>query len=423
MAKKAAITPKKNDLVEHMVEFTRLRNIDRAVLMGVLEDVFRAMIKKKYGSDENYNVIVNVEKGDLQVFRERHVVPDYAVEDENYQIALSDALELDPDYEIEDDVAEEVDFKEFGLRQIMSAKQLLAQKIKELEKTAVANHYQEMMGEIIVGEVYQLWRNEILVLHEENELSLPRKEQIEKDHFKKGDTIRAVVLRVDTMKNGNPKVIISRAAPEFLARLFEREVPEIYDGAIEIKKIVREPGEKAKVAVESFDDRIDPVGACVGMRGSRIHGIVRELKNENIDVINYSPNPAIYVQRALTPARPIRVDVYEEERKAVVIVSRDDISKAIGKDGQNVRLATRLTGYQIDVHRESEQIEEGDIDLEEFIPEIPEWIVDELKSIGCDTAMNLMELEPEELERRTDLELAYIYEVIRIVKQELEHEE
>jgi N utilization substance protein A len=423
MARKAAVPvmDTKTDLVERLGEFSNFKNIDRATLMSVLEDIFRSMIRKRYGTDENFNVIINVERGDIQAFRERKIVEDGAVEDESVHIALSDALKIDEDYEVGDDVAEEVSFNDFGRRQVMAAKQLLAQRIKELEKNLVFDHYKELIGEIIIGEVYQVWRNEILVMHDNNELILPKQEQIPKDKYKKGDTIRAVVLDVE-MRNGTPRVIISRSSPKFLERYFEMEVPEIDDGLITIKGIVRDPGERAKVAVESYDDRIDPVGACVGMRGSRIHGIVRELRNENIDVINFSPNSQIYIQRALSPARVSSMVVDEARKHASVYLKPDQISLAIGKGGQNVKLASKLTGYELDIFREAtadEQVEE-DVDLDEFTDEIEEWVIEELKGIGLDTAKSVLRLSVEELERRTSLEREVIEELLAILRKEFE---
>lgn len=416
---KVPVVDQKSDLIESLGEFSRFKNIDRATLMSVLEEVIRAMIRRKYGTDDNFNLIVNVDKGDIQVFRERLIVEDHEIQDENTQITLSEALTIDEDYEVGDDVAEVVSLDEFGLRAILSAKQLLAQKIKELEKTLITSHYQELVGEIIVGEVYQIWRNEILVIHEDNELILPKGEQIPKDRYKKGDTIRAVILDV-VNRNGTPRVIISRASPLFLQRLFEMEVPEIYDGLITIRGIVRDPGERAKVAVESYDERIDPVGACVGMRGSRIHGIVRELRNENIDVINYTSNIQLYITRALSPAKISNIVLDENNKQASVYLKADQVSLAIGKGGQNVKLASKLTGYELDIFREADVAEEEDVELDEFSDEIDEWILDALKGIGCDSAKDVLRLSNEELERRTDLELEVIVEVKRILQQEFE---
>ncbi|MFO0485792.1 MAG: transcription termination factor NusA [Sphingobacteriia bacterium] len=416
---KTPVVDQRSDLVESLGEFSRFKNIDRATLMSVLEEVIRAMIRRKYGTDENFNLIVNVDKGDIQVFRERLIVEDTDIEDENTQITLSEALAIDEDYEVGDEVAEVVSLAEFGLRTILSAKQLLAQKIKELEKSLITSHYQELIGEIVVGEVYQIWRNEILVIHEDNELILPKAEQIPKDRYKKGDTIRAVILDV-VSRNGTPRVIISRASPTFLERLFEMEVSEIYDGLINIKGIVRDPGERAKVAVESYDERIDPVGACVGMRGSRIHGIVRELRNENIDVINFSNNAQLYITRALSPAKISNIVLDDSIKQASVYLKADQVSLAIGKGGQNVKLASKLTGYELDIFREADPAEEEDVELDEFSDEIDPWILDALKAIGCDSARDVLRLENEVLERRTDLEAEVIVELKRILQQEFE---
>lgn len=408
----------KVDLVESFLEFSRFKNMDRATLMSVLEEVFRTMIKKKYGTDENFEVIVNVDKGDIQAFREREIVEDGEVEDDTRQIPLSEALKVDEDYSVGDMHAEEVNFIDFGRKMVQTAKQTLTQRVRDLEKTNVFEQYKEIIGEIIVGEVYQVWRNEIMVIHEGNELLLPKNEQIPKDKFRKGDTIRAVVLNVE-LKNGNPAIIISRAAPLFLEKLFEQEVPEIYDGLITIRGIVREPGERAKVAVESYDDRIDPVGACVGMKGSRIHGIVRELRNENIDVINYTSNELLYIQRALSPSKISSIKLDEENKRAQVFLKPDQVSLAIGKSGQNIKLASRLTGYSIDVFRELEPDEE-DVDLDEFTDEIEQWVIDELKAIGLDTAKSVLDLSIDELEKRTDLDRETIEDVLRILRSEFE---
>jgi N utilization substance protein A len=417
MAKKKVAEPKV-DLVEAFSEFSRFKNIDRATLMGVLEDVFRTMIRKEYGSDENFEIIVNVDKGDIQGFRERIIVEDTELEDEARQIPLSEALKLDPDYEVGDPLAEEINFVNFGRKIVQTAKQTLTQRIRDLEKASVIKQYQDMEGEIIVGEVYQIWRNEILVLHEGNELVLSKGEQIPKDRFRKGDTIRAVILTVD-MKNNNPQILISRASPLFLEKLFEQEVPEIFDGLITIRGIVREPGERAKVAVESYDDRIDPVGACVGMKGSRIHGIVRELRNENIDVISYTSNELLYIQRALSPAKISSIRLDEDGKAAQVYLKPDQISLAIGKNGLNIKLASKLTGYHIDVFREIDPTEE-DVDLEEFADEIEDWVLVEFKRVGFDTAKSVLELSPEELVRRTDLDKETIDEVLGVLNAEFE---
>ncbi|MEZ4828266.1 MAG: transcription termination factor NusA [Bacteroidia bacterium] len=415
------VVDQKINLVDAFTEFSRFKNIDRATLMGVLEEVFRTMIRKEYGSDENFEIIVNVDKGDIQGFRERIVVEDFELEDETQQIPLSEALRIDPDYEVGDDLAEEINFFSFGRKIIQTAKQTLTQKIRDLEKATVVEQYEELQGTIIVGEVYQVWRNEILILHEGNELTLPRTEQIPKDRFRKGDTLRAVILEV-TMKNNNPRIIISRSSPLFLEKLFEQEVPEIFDGLINIRGIIREPGERAKVAVESYDDRIDPVGACVGMKGSRIHGIVRELRNENIDVISYTSNDVLYIQRSLSPAKISSIKLDEVTRTAQVFLKPDQISLAIGKNGLNIKLAGKLTGYQIDVYREIDPDEE-DIDLDEFNDEIEQWVIEELKRIGCDTAMSVLDLSREELARRSDLDEETIVHVLKVLRAEFDEED
>lgn len=422
MAKKEVpvAVDQKHDLIESLSEFSRFKSIDRATLMSVLEDVFRSMIRKKYGTDENFDIIVNVDKGDLQAYRQRVVVEDSDVEDESRQVSLSEALTIDPDIEVDEEIAEVIQFEEFARRQVLAAKQLLAQRIKELEKTLIHDHYKDMIGEIVVGEVYQIWKNEILIMHEDNELAMPKSEQIPKDRFKKGETVRAAVVSVE-MKNGNPRVVVSRSAPVFLERLFEREVPEIYDGTITIRNIVRDPGERAKVAVESYDERIDPVGACVGMRGARIYGIVRELRNENIDVINYSNNPQIYITRALSPAKISSIEINEAAKEASVFLKPDQVSLAIGKGGQNVKLASKLTGYELNIFRESDPTEhEEDVDLDEFGDEIDQNIIEALKNIGCDTAKSVLRLSVEELERRTNLDREALEDVIQILNQEFE---
>ena len=415
---KRKVEDTKSNLVESFAEFARFKNIDRATLMSVLEEVFRTMIRKKYGSDENFDVIINVDKGDIQAFREREIVEDGEVEDEATQISLSEALTVDEDVEVGEQMADEINFVDFGRKMVQTAKQTLTQKVRDLEKQVIFEKYKELIGEIIVGEVYQIWRNEIMVIHEGNELLLPKNEQIPKDRFRKGDTIRAVITDTE-LRNGNPHCIISRASGLFLEKLFEQEVPEIYDGLITIKGIVREPGERAKVAVESYDDRIDPVGACVGMKGSRIHGIVRELRNENIDVINYTSNDLLYIQRALSPAKISSIKLDEELKKAQVFLKPDQVSLAIGKSGQNIKLASRLTGYEIDVFREMEHDEE-DVDLDEFTDEIDEWVINALKATGCDTAKSVLELSVDDLERRTDLDRETIEEVVAILAAEFE---
>ena len=406
------------NLVETFPEFKEFKNIDRETMMRILEDVFKHMLEKRFGSSENFEIIVNIDRGDLEIWRNRQIVDDGAVEDENTQIALSDAIKIEPDFEVGEDVSEELKLVDFGRREILSIRQNLVAKIMEYEKDSIYRKYMEKVGEIITGEVYQVWKKEILVLDDEGyELSLPKQEQIPSDFYRKGDTIRAVVARVE-MKNNTPSIVISRTSPVFLERLFESEVPEIYDGLITIKKIVRVPGERAKVAVESYDDRIDPVGACVGMKGSRIHGIVRELKNENIDVINFTNNSTLFIQRALSPAKISSIHLDEPNKKAEVYMKPDQVSLAIGKGGYNIKLAGKLTGYEIDVYRED--IDSEDVDIQEFSDEIDQWIIDELKTIGCDTAKSVLELEVKELVKRTDLEEETIKEVIRILKAEFE---
>jgi N utilization substance protein A len=406
------------NLVETFSEFKEFKNIDRETMMRILEDVFKHMLEKRFGSSENFKVIVNIDRGDLEIWRNRTIVDDGAVEDENTQIALSDAVKIEPDFEVGEDVSEELKLLDFGRREILSIRQNLVAKIMEYEKDSIYRKYMEKVGEIITGEVYQVWKKEILILDDEGyELSLPKQEQIPSDFYRKGDTIRAVVARVE-MKNNTPAIVISRTSPVFLERLFESEVPEIFDGLITIKKIVRVPGERAKVAVESYDDRIDPVGACVGMKGSRIHGIVRELKNENIDVINYTTNSTLFIQRALSPAKISSIHLDEVNKKAEVYMKPDQVSLAIGKGGYNIKLAGKLTGYEIDVYRED--IDSEDVDIQEFSDEIDQWIIDELKTIGCDTAKSVLELEVKELVKRTDLEEETIKEVIRILKAEFE---
>lgn len=411
------------NLIESFSEFKSLKNIDRVTMMRVLEDIFRNTLEKQYGTDENFDIIINIDKGDLEIWRNREIVPDGEVEDENLQISLSDAQKIEADYEVGEEVTDEVKMEDFGRRSILSLRQNLASRILDLEKSGIYNRYKDRIGEIITGEVYQVWKREILVIDEnDTELILPREDQIPSDFFRKGDTIRAVVAKVD-MKNNNPVIFISRTSPIFLERLFELEVPEIFDGLITIKKIVRTPGQRAKVAVQSYDERIDPVGACVGMKGSRIHGIVRELRNENIDVINYTDNTQLYVTRALNPARINSMDINEEEKTIAVHLDPEEVSLAIGKGGLNIKLASRLTGYEIEVFRELSGAElEEDVDLDEFTDEIDGWVIDELKRIGCDTARNVLELSQEELENRTDLEVETIEEVLSILRSELEED-
>jgi len=407
------------NLIDSFQEFKEFKNIDRPTVISVLEEVFRSMIRRKYGTDENCDVIVNPDNGDLEIWRTRVVVEDGFSEDDELEIELSEAHKYDPDLEVGDDYIEEITLESFGRRAILAARQTLVSKILELEKDEVFKKYKDREGELITGEVYQIWKKETLVLDDDgNELILPKSEQIPADYFKKGDTIRAVVHKVE-MVNANPRIIISRTAPEFLQRLFELEVPEIFDGLITIRKIVREPGERAKVAVESYDDRIDPVGACVGMKGSRIHGIVRELRNENIDVINYTNNTQLYIQRALSPAKISSIKLDDERRTAAVYLKSDQVSLAIGRGGHNIKLAGKLTGYEIDVYREAEEVEE-DVDIEEFADEIDGWIIDELKRVGLDTAKSVLALSVDELVRRTDLEEDTIREIIHVLQAEFE---
>lgn len=411
------------NLIESFQEFKDAENIDRPTMMKVLEDVFKTLLRKKYGADDNFDVIVNTEKGDLEIMRRRTIVEDGQVEDPLAQIAYTDAVKVEPDYEVGEELYEDVDIHDFGRRAILAAKQTLASRINDLKKNVLIQKYNDRVGEIISAEVYQVWKKEVLLLDEEgNELLLPKSEQIPQDYFKKGENIRAVIKKVE-LKNNAPVIILSRTSPLFLAKLLEIEVPEIFDGLIVIKKIVREPGERAKVAVESFDDRIDPVGACVGMKGSRIHGIVRELKNENIDVINFTNNINLLIQRSLTPAKITSMDIDPERKHVQVYLKPDQVSLAIGKRGVNIKLACELTGYEIDVYRDSEDEQSSyDIDLDEFTDEIEGWIIDELKRIGCDTARSVLELTTEELERRTDLEKETIDDVRKVLKEEFERE-
>lgn len=407
------------ELIDSFSEFKELKNIDKQTMQHVLEDVFRAMLKKKFNTDEHIDVIVNIDKGDVQIFLNKEIVDDGEVEDPNTEMALSDAQKIEEDFEIGEEVTEEFKFMDFGRRNILSLRQNLISRILELEKDHLYKLYKERIGDIITGEVYQVWKKEIMVIDDEgNELILPKSEQIPSDYFKKGESIRAVVAKVD-MRNSSPVIILSRTAPEFLERLFELEVPEVFDGLITIKRIVREPGERAKVAVESYDDRVDPVGACVGMKGSRIHGIVRELRNENIDVINFTNNPQLFIQRALSPAKITSIEIDEEEARAKVFLKPDQVSLAIGKGGHNIKLGGRLTGYELDVYREGE-VDIEDVDLEEFADEIDGWILDELKAIGCDTAKSVLAISAADLVKRTDLEQETIEEVFKILNAEFE---
>lgn len=411
------------NMIEAFQDFKDAENIDRPTLMRVVEDVFKTLLRKKFGSDDNFDVIVNAEKGDLEIVRRRMIVHDGEVLDPNAEVAYSEAVKLEPDFEVGEELYEEIDLYDFGRRAILAAKQTLASRISDLKKNVLAKKYNDRIGEIISAEVYQVWKKEILLLDEENnELILPKSEQIPQDYFKKGESIRAVVKKVD-LKNNSPVIILSRTAPEFLAKLLEIEVPEIFDGLITIKKIVRDPGERAKVAVESYDDRIDPVGACVGMKGSRIHGIVRELKNENIDVINYTNNTQLLIQRSLTPAKITTMELDNDKKHASVYLKPDQVSLAIGRRGVNIKLACELTGYDIDVYRDNEgEVEDFDIDLQEFSDEIEAWIIEELKRVGCDTARSVLNLSVEELERRTDLERETIEELRRVLQAEFESE-
>jgi N utilization substance protein A len=411
------------NLIDSIQEFKDAENIDRPTLMKVLEDVFKTLLRKKYVTDENFDVIVNDQTGDLEIFRRREIVEDGMVEDENLQIPYSEAIKIEPDYSVGEEVYEEVDVRNFGRRAILAAKQTLAARIGDLKKNNLLKKYADRVGDIINGEVYQIWKKEILLLDDEgNELIMPKSEQIPTDFFKKGETVRAVVKKVE-MRNNSPIIILSRTHPSFLEKLLEIEVPEILDGLIVIKKIVREPGERAKVAVESYDDRIDPVGACVGMKGSRIHGIVRELRNENIDIINFTTNIQLLLQRALTPSRINKMELNNETMKADVYLDPDQVSLAIGKKGVNIKLAQELTGYSIDVYRDVKEDVEYDIDLDEFSDEIEPWVIDEFKRIGCDTALSVLELSAEELIRRTDLEEETVRDVRRVLEAEFNEEQ
>ena len=409
------------NMIETFKEFKDTKSIDRTTLVSVLEESFRNVIAKKYGSDENFDVIVNPDKGDLEIYRNRVVVADGEVQDENKEISLTDAQKIEPDYEVGEDVSEPVNFAKFGRRAILNLRQTLASKVLELEHDSLYNKYKDRVGQIISGEVYQVWKREVLLVDEENnELILPKGEQIPRDQYRKGETIRAVILRVDN-DNNNPKIILSRTAPTFLERLLEAEVPEIEDGLISIKGIARMPGERAKIAVESYDDRIDPVGACVGVRGSRVHGIVRELCNENIDVINWTANTKLFVQRALSPAKVSSLTIDEEEKKAEVFLQPEEVSLAIGRSGMNIKLASMLTGYTIDVFRELyEQTAEEDIYLDEFSDEIDKWVIDAIKSIGLDTARQVLNAPREMLIEKADLEEETVDNILNILRAEFE---
>ena len=405
------------NLISNFAEFKELKNIDKSTMIGVLEDVFRHALQKQYETDENFDVIINPEKGDLEIWRNRTVVADGEVENPNAQIAVSEVKAIDPTYEVGDEYADEIKLSSFGRRTVLSLRQNLASRILDLEKASLYEKYSQQVGEIITGEVYQVWKREVLILdQDENELILPKAEQIPNDFYRKGDTIKAIVKAVE-MNNNQPRIILSRTANQFLERLFEQEVPEIADGLITIKKIARIPGERAKVAVESYDERIDPVGACVGMKGSRIYGIVKELRNENIDVVNYTTNTQLMIQRSLNPAKISSITIDEEKQTASVYLKPDQVSLAIGKGGLNIRLSKMLTGYDIDVYRE---VEEEDVDLNEFKDEIDAWIIDALKAVGCDTAKSVLELSVEEIASRADLEMEQAQKVVEILKAEFE---
>ncbi|MCG3167566.1 MAG: hypothetical protein POELPBGB_03360 [Bacteroidia bacterium] len=409
----------KINLSEQFAEFKESKNIDRTNMMRIMEEVFRAAIIKKYYTDENIDITVNVDKGDLEIWRNRKIVADDDLDLENLEIPYSEAIKIDPDFQIGEEVTEPVMLADFGRRAVLAIRQNLKGRIDDLENEGIFKKYKDREGEIVTGEVYQVWKKETLILDDEgNEMVLPKTEQIPSDFFKKGDTVRAVIETVE-MKNNKPAIILSRTSPKFLERLFEQEVPEVFDGLITIKKIDRVPGERAKVAVESYDDRIDPVGACVGMKGSRIHGIVRELKNENIDVINYTTNNQLFIQRALSPAKITSISIDEEKKRADVFLKPDQVSLAIGKGGHNIKLAGKLTGYEIDVYRDTD-VDVEDVDLDEFADEIEGWIIDELKAIGCDTAKSVIDIGYEDLVKRTDLEEETVKDVLNILKSEFE---
>jgi N utilization substance protein A len=409
------------NLIETFKDFKETKNIDKATLVSVIEDSFRSVLQKTYGNEDSYDVIVNPEKGDFEIYHNRTVVPDGEVKNENTEISLSEAQKIDDDYEVGEEVSQRVNFSDFGRRAILTLRQTMAAKILELEHDNLYNKYKDKVGQIVTAEVYQIWKRETLLLDDDgNELLMPKNEQIPGDFFRKGETARAIVLRVDNMNN-NPKIILSRTSPDFLRRLLENEVPEISDGLITIHNIVRIPGERAKVAVESYNERIDPVGACVGVKGSRIHGIVRELHNENIDVINYSANPKLYIQRALNPAHISTINLDEENKKAEVYLQSDQVSLAIGKNGMNIKLASMLTGYTIDVFREQSEEDNEDIYLDEFKDEIEEWVIEAIKGIGLDTAKSVLKAPREMLIEQADLEEDTVDEVLRILRSEFEN--
>ncbi len=417
MAKKEA-TP---NMVEQFQEFKELKNIDKATMISVLEESFRNVLAKMFGTDENLDVILNPDKGDVQIFQNLQVVPDGEVENPNLQISLSDArADDDPDAEVGEEHTKEIIFEKFGRRAILTLRQTLQSKILDLQKEAIYAKFKELEGELVSGEVYQTWSRETLLLDDDkNELLLPKSESIPGDFFRKGETVRAVVANVDN-KNNNPKITVSRTNENFLRRLFEIEVPEIQDGLINIRAVARIPGERAKIAVESYDDRIDPVGACVGVKGSRIHGIVRELRNENIDVINFTTNPSLFIQRALSPAKISSIRLDEEEKRAEVFLRPEEVSLAIGKNGLNIKLASMLTGYVIDVYRDSEEPAEEDIYLDEFKDEIEEWVIDQLKNIGCVTAKSVLNAPREMLVEKADLEEETVDRVLEVLRAEFE---
>ncbi len=422
MATKAN-APETVNLIDSFAEFKEMKNIDRATLVSVLEECFRSVIAKTYGSDDNYDVIVNPDKGDFEIYHNRTVVEDGEVKDPQREISLSDARKIEDDYEVGEEVSQQVDFSSFGRRSILTLRQTLASRILELEHDNLYNQYKDRVGEIVSGEVYQVWKREILLVDDDgNELLLPKQEQIPGDFFRKGETVRACILRVDNT-NGNPKIILSRSCPEFLQRLMEGEVPEINDGLITIHRVARIPGERAKVAVESYDERIDPVGACVGVKGSRVHGIVRELRGENIDVLNYTSNPQLFITRALSPATVNSVVLHEDSRKAEVYLNPDQVSLAIGKGGANIKLASMLTGYTIDVFRELTEAEEEDVQLDDFADEIEPWVIEELKKIGLTTARQVLNAPREMIIKEADLEEETVDETLRILAAEFEDEE
>ena len=407
-------------MVDTFAEFKELKNIEITTMISVLEESFRNVLAKMFGTDENFDIIVNPTKGDFEIWRNREIVEDGAVTDSNLQVSLSEARKTDPDFEVGEEMTDEVHFEKFGRRAILNLRQTLASKILDLQKDAIYNRYKDKIGELVSAEVYQIWKKEMLLIDDDgNELLLPKAEQIPSDFYRKGETVRAVVLEVDN-KNNNPKILVSRTSNEFLRRLFELEVPEIHDGLILIRAIARIPGERAKIAVESYDDRIDPVGACVGVKGSRIHGIVRELRNENIDVINYTANPSLFIQRALSPAKISSIRLNEEEKKAEVFLKPEEVSLAIGKGGLNFKLACMLTGYNIDVYRDIDEEEEEDIYLDEFSDEIDDWVIEALKGIGCATAKSVLALPRETLIEKADLEENTVDEVLAILKAEFE---